>query len=696
MMANGSIYSRQNDNSSKSNAAGTAMDSKDFRTRRSININAKERPASAMFFANASHPLPQVEQIDEWFESLTQYEDILEDMAKVSLDPTFREELNAIDQWFSVLSEAEKTAALYNLLQHASDVQVRFFITILQQMAKMDPILSPIFESSNPNTKDPYSAGARSDHYSQFDSRKNSFNSAQVMSSHSYKNNHISPVSLETNFRKHSIDKHESQYNNTIFRNSQLYPFQNNKWESDQPDNPEKSLFSASKLNSFRDSGIYSIDQIDPTFLNLNPATSSNSNNWRQSSISNASIALNEAINARRSIYHDRPTSVSETDLNMDWKQGTSLVGQNRLTGSSSASQQYPAGNLNFSNNLLGSLVPSNLGTSPKHSKLYQTGSNHGFDEKERNSVRWSTLSDSLDSFIPMNNDRPSNSISRILDTKSLSDRKSISNRLSIVLNTARDLGSTSRATNNADNLYSSTNTLSPRSTQFPADVDNRTNTSTNRYQSKIPSFNSTSPKKGYSVTNFSSANSQKFETEFQKKQFSSSNSIQNNNNNSSSYFVSSKGSEFNSVDHNRATGLIKQKAAALRNGNKTTQGNSQSAASSTTTQPGARYKSPTTNHKLYSKDDSSYNDQPTPKNQTDQQAEKSAPQVDLELLKDVPAWMKSLRLHKYTQCFEGMTYLEIINLEDAALLDLGVHALGARRKMLKVFEAVKEELKKT
>jgi hypothetical protein len=47
---------------------------------------------------------------------------------------------------FKVLSEAERTAALYSLLQHSTPVQIRFFITVLQQMARADPmtaVLSP-------------------------------------------------------------------------------------------------------------------------------------------------------------------------------------------------------------------------------------------------------------------------------------------------------------------------------------------------------------------------------------------------------------------------------------------------------------------------------------------------------------------------------------------------------------------------
>ena len=47
---------------------------------------------------------------------------------------------------FKVLSEAERTAALYSLLQHSTQVQIRFFITVLQHMARSDPmtaLLSP-------------------------------------------------------------------------------------------------------------------------------------------------------------------------------------------------------------------------------------------------------------------------------------------------------------------------------------------------------------------------------------------------------------------------------------------------------------------------------------------------------------------------------------------------------------------------
>lgn len=58
--------------------------------------------------------------------------------------------------------------------------------------------------------------------------------------------------------------------------------------------------------------------------------------------------------------------------------------------------------------------------------------------------------------------------------------------------------------------------------------------------------------------------------------------------------------------------------------------------------------------------------------------------------------WLRSLRLHKYTPNFEHDHWREMINLSEEDLISRGVAALGARRKMLKVFEAVKQELLKS
>ncbi|KAH8984718.1 hypothetical protein EDB92DRAFT_2105845 [Lactarius akahatsu] len=103
------------------------------------------RPTSELL-GSATFQTPEADAIDQWFENFHHYEVTLEEMAAASLDVNFKEELSAIEQWFKVLSEAERTAALYSLLQHSTQVQIRFFITVLQQMARADPmtaLLSP-------------------------------------------------------------------------------------------------------------------------------------------------------------------------------------------------------------------------------------------------------------------------------------------------------------------------------------------------------------------------------------------------------------------------------------------------------------------------------------------------------------------------------------------------------------------------
>lgn len=73
--------------------------------------------------------------------------------------------------------------------------------------------------------------------------------------------------------------------------------------------------------------------------------------------------------------------------------------------------------------------------------------------------------------------------------------------------------------------------------------------------------------------------------------------------------------------------------------------------------------------------------------------SKKDEDEVDLELLNDIPAWLRSLRLHKYTPNFEKMKWQDIVILDDGGLEAKGVAALGARRKMLKTFAVVRKKM---
>lgn len=58
---------------------------------------------------------------------------------------------------------------------------------------------------------------------------------------------------------------------------------------------------------------------------------------------------------------------------------------------------------------------------------------------------------------------------------------------------------------------------------------------------------------------------------------------------------------------------------------------------------------------------------------------------TDSNLLQDIPSWLRSLRLHKYTDNLKDLKWQELVELDDEGLEKRGVNALGARRKMLKV-----------
>jgi hypothetical protein len=58
---------------------------------------------------------------------------------------------------------------------------------------------------------------------------------------------------------------------------------------------------------------------------------------------------------------------------------------------------------------------------------------------------------------------------------------------------------------------------------------------------------------------------------------------------------------------------------------------------------------------------------------------------TDIALLKDIPNWLRTLRLHKYTDNLKDMHWQDLVALDDQGLENKGVNALGARRKLLKV-----------
>ncbi|KAF5019762.1 hypothetical protein F66182_8199 [Fusarium sp. NRRL 66182] len=122
--------------------------------------SSRIRPSSDFYGQTQQNLGPNTSDTDsqdkiaqQWIADIDQYETTLEEMAAATLDQDFKDELSAIEQWFRVLSEAERTAALYALLQQTTQVQIRFFIQVLQQMGKNHPmsgVLSPASFDKDP------------------------------------------------------------------------------------------------------------------------------------------------------------------------------------------------------------------------------------------------------------------------------------------------------------------------------------------------------------------------------------------------------------------------------------------------------------------------------------------------------------------------------------------------------------------
>ena len=117
--------------------------SADMSTYNSTPMSARNiRPASEMLYnqSQSQHFDAADKAAEQWIAEIDQCETTLEEMAGATTDQDFKAELTAIEEWFRVLSEAERTASLYALLQQATKVQILFFIQTLEEMLRKHPM----------------------------------------------------------------------------------------------------------------------------------------------------------------------------------------------------------------------------------------------------------------------------------------------------------------------------------------------------------------------------------------------------------------------------------------------------------------------------------------------------------------------------------------------------------------------------
>ncbi|KAJ2657245.1 Flap-structured DNA-binding and RNA-binding protein [Coemansia sp. RSA 1200] len=562
------------------------------------------RPASEIFFANAQHPLPEAKHIDRWFESLSQFEDMLEDMAKVSLDPVFKDELNAIDQWFSVLSEPERTAALYSLMQHCSDLQVRFFITILQQMLRID--------------QDPEAA-------------------AEAIES-----------SAGQNIERHSIAV-QGGYAKTQTQQPHLHQHAAMRVSYDGV----PGYVGGSGLRSgSAGSGNGGSGPVGASMLSAGSSGMQRTAGWASNSHTNLSSDNILTASAGKLVGHQqqRPRSSNhDADISSDWRAaragaGGSAVGSPTADQFPHHQQQVAVGAVGSSRRQSNNVIAQQSSMTPRVSI-----------DMEPKDFRWSSLTDSLEPVGNMGSEHGSAALTHMLEanmnrTSGIAARRSVSNRLSIAVKSPRD---TLQAQQHQQHIAASLAQLTMGGAAGP-------NTASSPLGATFAQHQHQQQQQGQNRGMYA-------------PNAAPGGRMHSSSNGSAGSAIASGPSTPTRTGFPRSTPHGSAGAAGHPSNNNNSPNHLQLQ--------GAQHSTGAMLHQQ----------QQLPQQQQQQQ-QQQLEKVDLELVKDIPAWLRSLRLHKYTDCFADMDWSDVVSLSDEQLQAKGVAALGARRKMLKVFEAVQAE----
>ncbi|KAG9066203.1 hypothetical protein KI688_001424 [Linnemannia hyalina] len=752
------------------------------------------RPASEILPQNHHHPFlgnnfqsPEAEAIDKWFEDLSHYEQTLEDMAVVSLDTVFKEELSTIESWFRNRLEAERTAALYSLLQHSSQVQIRFFITVLQQMAKKDPVgalLSPTHTEKGKYPVQNQLHGAMAKAEMEVSQRLLNVLPIQPPA----------PLDRPTAHRRlydrHSVTIGESEEYNRMFR-------QNGKRNSIDFLGRTANSSSAAANNASN-----------------NPASSSTGNPNGHANGVIGSAALSESISARvnqfrpaqgslnrisaPNAFGGRPKSVHEGDTSSMFTSNWNFasLGANPLPPSTSGASSGSTSSAATASSSAGS--PGNIGdrTSfgrPKsvggaewmlsrpqsaadgldkswtplimsptmggfHNGTNGTGhslnaggfSNSGLAVERPKSVteadlaklnisQWvhnSNINNGANSNagsrasaleeLKANNRRrtllrPSAIISNVPVTVMEGDEKLLSasantssiNIVSTMFNEAPGAGSGSSSMTDlkAAGTTTSSATQGGSSMFSYSGSQPNLNTFSQQQQQAVHQLNNLSLDSAHSARNTQHQQAQQHHHHQQQQQPRSRATSP-----FSSPLPSPVKSGFRSrpVSGSTSPRLAGQHSSWMAGGSNCNSSNSQNNLVSDgnamipTDYNQKRHLSPPSVQRVHPSSSLSLDDDYLSDTSDissigmnghhgrggSASKEKKQPEgVDFELLQDTPAWLRSLRLHKYNNIFEGMQWRDIVNLSDGDLINKGVAALGARRKMLKVFEQVRKEM---
>jgi len=506
-------------------------------------------------------------------------------MAAATLDQDFKDELSAIEQWFRVLSEAERTAALYALLQQTTQVQIRFFIQVLQQMGKSHP-MSGVLSPANFD-KDPMS---------------NRLSSAmdKLTVDNSARNSLTRPPPTPGAKRHSGLDP------TTI---NAMFP------DAAAAIATEKAKFTqqtGAPPTSNRNSAAYDARSSLPAPTISGPSDSNDNNSqpppspWGPRSNDQASRPKSSSGHAPMGQFMQPPPSAGmRTPLasNSNLQQTTIIAPENQGQDLPLLSP-YNAGNGNWASMVNTPMVPN-----------FNTASSNTQADMVANATAMK-----LAALSTVNNRFALDDVRKYRCTRSNDGGQG---PVSPGLPNMR--GANVVMINEHGQVLSNEQVIALQTQQNAAF----------RGQRSRPSSPALAMQGGFGQMNFASPQNNGFLTAYD-----SSSPLVNN--------------------MNGGIGNLNLGQFGI------------------------------SGHEGYLSDHSEMARGRSPRGRRGSSKPPEDP-TDPSLLQDIPSWLRSLRLHKYTDNLKDMNWTELVELDEKALEDRGVNALGARRKMLKVFEQVKE-----
>ncbi|KAF5103553.1 hypothetical protein D0Z03_000163 [Geotrichum reessii] len=619
----------------------------------------RARPTSEIFF---QHPLkthqPDTSAVDhvdkvteKWLADLGIYQQTLEEMASINLDQEFKDELNAVQQWFEVLSEGERTAALYALLQDSSQVQVRFFITVLKRMAQNDTIAGVLSPTTATSASSGLSTGISSyDLYSRqpqsprFNASSNNNSSTPKSDSSGPSNLTGSPVPKTSSFK--NVHRHSPSINSN--RSSSIITPQ--YITQDQPSiSSIASLISPNIESSLLNGpGLSSSPFLEKLPSNLTPWVQSEDVINRPKSADVALSATAAHANLSSSpIYYKPPPSIG--------------AGIKRYTSTP------PPPGINISNAATQPLIPSSSAVSQDEGQLQQPNisSTQFIYPPEFQGASWASMSNTptaaIFSPIPTTFTANAATNSSTMPASSTANSGPGGNKINAEIASATAMKMAALSTvNNRVILDHDVKKFRRNKSVAPLDLDGSSGKggNTSSVNSPILSDFGHQGKVINQQLMYPSVSSPLVDR------------AQYLNNYSMALLSPVPPPQPYEYGNGRANGHKKQQGFSKKPNHQNVSGGS-STSSSSISNPQSTLAAAGVG--------------------TAANVNNGPVLFDLELLSDVPQWLKTLRLHKYTDQLKDLTWRDLVALTDAQLEARGVNALGARRKMLKVFEQVRE-----